>query len=200
MTRTQLISRALTILGNTSLTSEAADWLNEILYEIEAATAWKFLETTTTYQTENAVSNVAFSASKWPAAALTNYSKGMFIQSAEPRKLEPISKDEFLSRNDGATGYPKFFSIWDDTLYLYPTPITSYLPLLTVHYYKEITVPTADGDDLETVCGLIPKLQSVLKYGLLALGSIHQNDQRFEKFQGLWDAKLAALVKENETV
>ncbi len=199
MTRVQLVTQALVILGNTTLTTNAANWVNDVLYEIESSALWKFLEGSTTYQTENGVSSVAFSVAKWPSAALTDYSKGMYIQSDEPRKLERISKEEFLSKDDGSTGNPRFFSIWDETLYLYPQPVTDSLPLLTVHYYKEITVPTADGDDLETVCGLNPKWQSFLKYGILALGMAHEGDQRFEKFQTLWEAKLQTMVKDNES-
>lgn len=198
MTRTQLITQALVILGNTTLTTNATNWINDVLYEIASSALWKFLEASTTYQTENGVSSVAFSAAKWPSAALTNYSKGIYIQSDEPRKLEKITKEEFLSKDDGSTGNPKFFAIWDEALYLYPQPVTDSLPLLTIYYYKEITVPTQDSDDLETVCGLKPKWQSFLKYGIIALGMAHESDPRFTDFQTLWERKLQIMIADNE--
>jgi hypothetical protein len=198
MTRTQLVTQALAILGNTTLTTDAANWVNDILYELEASGLWKFLESTTTYQTEDTVQSIAFSASKWPAAALTDYSKGMFIESSEPRKLEYLPKEDFLSLVDGSTGTPTHFSVWNSTLYLFPTPATGALPLLTIHYYKEITVPTGDSDDLETVCNIKPKWQSFLKYGIIALGMAYENDSRFEKFQTLWEARIEAMKADNE--
>lgn len=200
MTRVQLVTQALSILGNTTLTTDAANWVNDVLYEIEASALWKFLEVTTTYQTINNDSSVAFSEAKWPSVALVNYSKGMYIQSSEPRKLERISKVDLLSKDNSATGNPTHFAIWDETLYLWPTPVTGSTPLLTTHYYGEITVPTGDSNDLETVSGLKPKYQSFLKYGVVALGMAYEKDPRFKDFQTLWEAKLEKMIKDNEDV
>ncbi len=198
MTRTGIINQSLAILGDSTLATSAIDWFANCLYEIEAAGFLTFLEKQTTYQTENGVQSVAFSASKWPAAALTDYSKGMYIYSSEGRKLEEISKEAYDVRNIGETGYPKYFTIFADVLYLYPKPVTSYLPLLTVHYYKQISLPAQGTDELSTI-GIKTKYQSSLIWGVLKFAGMYNSDDRASAFQQNWDAALGKLVSENQT-
>jgi hypothetical protein len=169
VTRLELITAALKIGADTTLGTEALDWLNNILTEYEASGLWRALEAETTYQTENNVASVAFSASKFPAAALTDYSKALMISSDEPRELvyKSFSQLKVLAA-DGATGNPKFFTIRGAKLYLHPTPVTGSLPILTLYYYKDMTLPTADGDDIETVCGVVRKHQGFIIDGLMS--------------------------------
>lgn len=198
MTRGDIITQALKIVGDTSLTTEAAAWLDNILLEMETAGFWRFLAKETTYQTEDTVFKVAFSAAKWPSAALTDYSKGLSIWSAEPRKLIRISKATFDDGYDATTGYPEFFALWNDTLYLGSTPVTGSIPLLTVQYYEEITLPTADNDDIETVVGIKPKWHGFLVDGVIAEGFSYMYDDRFAQHRQIWERKLGLMLKDNE--
>lgn len=198
MTRLQLITQTLRIVGDPDLTTEAADWLNNVLYEMETSGYLKFLAKETTYQTENTVYNVAFSAAKWPSAAITDYSKGMRLWSDEPKKLVRISKAAFDKGYDASTGNPSHFAIWNDKVYLWPTPVTNSLPLLTAQYYQEITVPTADGDDIETVVGILPKWQRYLINGMVSEGFDYMEDARYENRRGLWERNLALILRDNE--
>jgi hypothetical protein len=182
MTRLELINAALTLAADTTLGTQAVDWLNNILTEYEASGLWRSLEAETTYQTENTVASVAFSASKFPAAALTDYSKAMMISSNEPRQLVYKSFSQFkVLTADGATGNPKYFTIRNSKLYLHPTPATGSTPILTLYYYKDITLPTADGNDLETTSGIVRKHQGFIMDGLLSY--IHAHLGETEKAQ-----------------
>lgn len=200
MTRGEIITQALEVVGDISLTTEAAAWLDKKLLELKTAGLgfWRFLAAETTHQTEDAVYSVPFSATKWPAAALTNYNKGMSIWSAEPRKLTRISKAIYDAGYDAAAGNPEFFALWNKTLYLYPIPVTSSLPLLTIQYYKEITLPTSDGDDLETVVGIKENWQGFLINGVVSEGFRYMNDGRFANSRDLWKEQQGLMLKDNE--
>jgi hypothetical protein len=179
MTRLELVTIALRTVGDTSLTAEAAVAIDIVLEEIENLTNWWFLEKITTYQTENNVSSVAFSASKWPAAALTDYSKGMEISSVNaPYNLIPVSKHILDALNDGTSGNPRFFALYNEILYLFPIPTTGSLPLLTIKYYKNVTLPTADGDVIETVVGINKKYLPFIISGLISYMTQEEDDTR----------------------
>lgn len=200
MTRTQLITKALQMHGNTGLSTVAIDWLDRVLWEMEAAGYWKFLETQTTYQTENNTQSVAFSTSKWPSAAITDYSKGLALTSDEPRQLQQVSKQAFDEMDDDATGNPRYFALWNKTVYLYPTPVTGSLPLITVRYFKEMTHPTQDADDMETVCGILPKWQGFVLNGVVAEGLAYSVDERAPFYRQLWKENLLTMLVDNEDI
>lgn len=190
MTRLELITRALRIVGDITLTADAADWLEDVLLEFEGVDCWRFLEESTTYQTEDTVDNIAFSASKWPSSALTDYSKGLFITSDEvPFGLEYVPKVEFMKMHKTETGFPRIFSFWDDTLWLDPTPITGSLPLLTVHYYAQIVLPTADGDELSdsSKTAMPKKWHPVIMKGVIAHGLADTKNTRWKDWQDMYE-------------
>lgn len=182
MTRLELINRALKVIGDESTGSatDAETWVDLILYELESLDLWKFLQATTTYQTENTVDNVAFSAAKFPSAAITDYSKGMSVSSSlSPFGLQYVSFLEFKQIHGSEQGAPEIYSFWNETLWLHPTPITGSgtLPLLSLYYYKNITVPTADDDELsDPAKSNVPKklhpalLKGVIAYGMSEIG------------------------------
>lgn len=91
MTRGDIITQALKVVGNTNLTTEAAAWLDKKLFELKTAGSgyWRFLAAETTHQTVNNQYKALFSANEWPATALTNYNKGLSIWSDEPKKVNP---------------------------------------------------------------------------------------------------------------
>lgn len=198
MTRTQFITILLRTVGDTSLTSEAADALDLVLYDLESRANWVFLEAGTTYQTENNTSGVLFSASKWPSAALTNYSKGMNIASSlPPYHLTPISKQAFNIMHDGTTGAPTHFAVFNETLHLFPTPVTgaTTLPILAIFYHKTITVPTQDSDVLETTIGIGSKYLPHLMTGVIHRLLQEENDDR--GFEDKWKEALLTMLADN---
>jgi len=196
MTRLELITIALRTVGDTSLGTEAIEALNNSLREIEALNRWVFLEASTTYQTENTIQNVAFSASKWPSAALTDYSKGMRIKSvSKPYILTPKSKDALDANKDGSTGLPKEFAIREDTVYFNPTPVTGLIPLLTIEYYKTISIPSADDDVIKTVTGLPDKYLPVLILGVI--DKMIKEIQDGRDFSANWEKGLQFMSADN---
>lgn len=197
-TRLQLITRALRTVGDTSLTSEATDWITNVLNDIEAVGMWRFLYVTTTHQTETGVSSVAFSASKWPSAAITDFSKGLSISSTStPFSLTLLSKDGYDRANDSSTGLPSHYAFANETVFFYPIPVTGSLPLLTSKYYKEIPILTADGDDIETVTGIKPQWHPVIEAGVVLAGALEIEDGRVETFAAIYRQKLGAMILVN---
>lgn len=193
MTRQDILDRALKIVGEDNLLADARVWLDSVLYDLEARGFWRFLETPTTYQTENNVNTKTFTE-----LSMTNYSKGLAILSDEPRKLRQISKTAFDEADDGATGNPWLFANWNESIWLYPKPVTGKLPILTLRYYKEVTIPTQDSDDMETVVGIKPKWQRYLIDGVIAEGLSYMADERYEQYKRQFDEKVAIMLADNE--
>lgn len=199
MTRIQLVTQSLSVLGDTTLATDAANWVDDVLYEMATAGFWYFLEKEATYQTENTVANVLFSAAKWPSAAITDYSKGLIVTSDEPRILKPLSKAQFEAKAaSSVTGNPTHYTFWKAGLYLYPTPVTDSLPIITVRYFKNITVPTGDADGIETITGMPTKWVKLLKWGIIAIGMAYKGDPRYGAFQQQWGRKLGLMLIDNK--
>lgn len=193
MTRSDLIVGALKIVGDTNLVSEARNWLDNVLYEIETMGYWRFLEKEITYQTEIGINNKTFTS-----ILLTDYSKGLSVRSSEGRLLIQTSKAGLDEMNDAAVGFPHFFSIWADKLWLYPTPTTGKIPILTLKYFREMTVPTSDADDMELTTGIKPKWQRFLIDGIISEGFAYQDDQRSGNYRQLFDRHMMIMRRDNE--
>lgn len=193
MTRSDIITRATNIIGDSNLLVDARNWLDNILLEIESVGYWRFLENEVTYQTVSGTQNVTFTT-----LTITDYSKGITIRSGEPRKLIQLSKSALDEANDGALGNPKFFAIWNDSLYLYPTPTTGSVPILTIKYYQNITLPTADANDILTTVGIKQKWHKFLIDGVTHEGFNYLDDTRAEKYRMLFDRDLMLMLKDNE--
>ena len=203
MTRTQLVAIALRTVSDTSLTAEAAAALDIILEFVETINRWNFLQATTTYQTEDTVGSVAFSASKWPSAALTNFSASMEILSASaPYRLESVKKELYNAMNSGETGLPSHYALHLKTLYLWPTPVTGTLPLLTLEYYKNITLPTSDSDVIETVVGIDKKMLPMLINGVIWYMSREEGEEKSTQFLKAFYSSIISsiLVDSNEDI
>lgn len=203
MTRLEFITSALRIVGDTTKTTEGIEWLRDVFTDFEARDLWRFLEQETTYQTETTVDSIALSATKWPSAAITDYSKGLFISSAvAPYGLKYLPQVEFKRMHTNETGNPTTFSIWDDTVWLHPTPVTNFLPLLTVGYFGDIVLPTADGDELSDVTktGLPKKLHSILMQGVVAKGMAEIKDPRWADWQNLYTQSIELIAKPDNSM
>lgn len=198
MTRTEIISRALELNGNSGLTAEAANWLDNILLTIELYLRPSYLQKSVTMSTVNSQYIYPFSDSIWSAAPLTDYSKGMIILSSEPFPIEKHSATSFFARYETEDNWPRIFTIFNEKLYINPTPVTGKLPILTCMYYKNTVLPTAGGDDLLIKSGVPLKYQQVLVYGVAALASIYDNDENQNQLLQLFSRGLVGMLMDTE--
>lgn len=198
-----ILTQAFQRIGYDDTEARGLEWFNNVLDNLETKGAWKFLRGTTTHQTENAADNILFSASKWPAAALTNYSKEMTIStSAGPRKsLKKVSNMEMQAlRAEGTTGYPEYFNIYNDTLNLFPQNITDFLPLLTLYFLTEFTRATAQEDDLETDLSIPLRYHQYFITGVLWQVMADTRDEREKDYKERWDQNVLIMTADNEKV
>ncbi len=184
-----LLNRALRVVGDTGLTTQALEWLENVLYELESVGNWRFLETSATQVTSNAVDNYALPAT---------YSKGLFVTSDEPRVLIQVPKHVFEEMKQSAeTGNPKFFAIWDNKVYLYPKPVTGALPTLTLWFFEKITIPTS-GQDFNTITGIPAKWNKYAMDGVISEGFAYTDDTRQDQARGKFEQDILVMVRENE--
>lgn len=166
MTRGELIIEALDVFDSaTDKLAQAYRWLNTGLREIETYGMWKFLETEGTLTLTEGDDDVAFTESKWDdgASALTNYSKGLKLFRASFGALRQFASRTAFdnARGTAASSAPTHFYPGNDIVFLFPDPPAT-PGTLKYSYYKQIAVPTADTDDLFTVCNLKVKHQTPL--------------------------------------
>lgn len=174
MLRSELQTRCLNIIGDQSLTTKFTQWLDTVLTKLEAAGKWDFLNTEKTYQTVDATASVTLTD-----LSITDYRKGIFITSPNwPRRLVKVPIDTV--REMGArTGDPCVFALWKNTVYFSPVPETGNTPLLTIGYYKAMTLPTADGDDIEDVTGIRSDwVPGYILDGTIGQGFLSEDDPR----------------------
>jgi hypothetical protein len=207
MTRGELLTSALGIVSNsTDFWEKAKTWVNDALREVENYGDWSFLQRETTYACENEVDEVAFSAAKFPAAAITDFSKQMKVYRPDYGELTEIAdRREFNSiRGLGETGIPTHFFVGygssNESLFLFPTFVTGETPTtLTLSYCGEMVFPDEDSDDLETVSGIKPKLQGFLENYVRARLFQQIDDDRQEAEMGKWQQGLSKMLAEDLT-
>jgi len=105
-------------------------------------------------------------------------------------KLEPITwrEDDALTLNDTSTsntGTPKYYAVWNNTLYLRPTPDTSALDIEIFSYNQpqEITATSS----FEIPEQFIPDIQYYL---LAAMASKEGDVNKAQYYQQMWDRSL----------
>lgn len=170
MNRGELLTSALRVIQNPNEFRAASnEWLDDGLREIEKKGDWSFLQKETTHVLETAIDEVAFSATKFPAAAITDFSKEMKVfRPGYGNLLEIDSREEFnQARGLGLTEIPTHFftgnGVGGESIFFFPTWISTLTSTtLTLSWCGQIIVPTVDSDDLLTVSGLKPKLQELL--------------------------------------
>lgn len=194
MNRGQLITRALRFIGDTSLTDECRDALDDILLKIETIGYWGYLHSSTTYATTNATDSVTLTA-----LSITDYSKGMWgSSSSKPYKLERLSHETMKElQGSGETGAPENMSMFSNTVYLFPQPVTGDLPTLTFHWFKQTTLPTDDGDELNTTPGIPIKYHSFLIDGVAGVVLQQQDDDNSTAFIQNFIAGLQVMIVDN---
>lgn len=191
MTRQQLMDRCLEVVGDATITTQASEWLDNILLEIDGLGSWRFTEATDTIATLNTIFNYD---------QPTLYSKGLIITPGLGTKpLQQTSLHALLAaRADGRTGTPELFALFLNDVYVYPTPVTGTLPTLYCYFYKQITLPTDSVTDLVTLTGIKQKWHKYLLDGMIAQGLKHIDDERQDTAQGLWDQDKVIMLADNE--
>ncbi len=194
MTRGELITRTLRLVGDTSLTDQARDALDDIFLKIESIGYWEYLQNSTTYATVNVIDSVTLAG-----LSITDYSKGMWASSSsKPYKLDRISHEAMKElQGDGATGAPGEMSMLSDTVFLYPQPVTGDLPTLTFHWFKQTSLPTDDGDELSTTPGIPKKYHSFLIDGVAATLLLQQDDTNSQLFIQSFLAGVSIMILDN---
>ena len=210
LTQGQLLSQALETVGTVTSTCDAQDWLNKVLWEIDAAGYWRFLESTVvSVAVSDCTSSVAFSYNVWDAAAsgdsttIDDFSKGLQIWSGDSddsgRQLIQISKNAYDAINKDENGFPYFFALWNDTIFFYPH--TTAIVNATSHkmvYYKEITVPTSASEDIETETGIPPKYHPMLIDGVIAEGLAKVDDTRQDSYRARFEKGVMIMLMDNK--
>lgn len=191
MNRTNLMDRCLEVVGDATLTTQASEWLDNILLEIDGLGYWRFTEATDTIATTDLAGDYA---------QPTLYSKGLIITPGVGAKpLHQTSLYALLAaRTDARTGAPEQFALFNSKVYVYPTPVTGTLPVLQCFFYKEITLPTDSSTDLATLVGMKQKWHKYLLDGMIAQGLKHIDDERQDQAQAQWDQDKVIMMADNE--
>jgi len=185
------MDRCLETVGDSTLTTQASEWLDNILLEIDGLGYWRFNEDTDTITTVDSIGDYAQPAS---------YSKGLIITPGTIGKpLDQVSLHTLLdARSDSATGTPTMFALFNGRVYVYPTPVTGSLPVLQCYFYEQITLPTDSVTDIETLVGIKKKWHKYLLDGMIAQGLKHIDDERQGEAQALWDQDKVIMMADNE--
>ena len=102
-------------------------------------------------------------------------------------KLEPITmrEDDALTLSDmttTSTGRPKYYFVWNETLYLRPVPDTSALTIKIFSYNEPQEILTTST--FEIPCQFVPDTQ----YFVMAAMSAKEGDfQKATYYQNMWD-------------
>jgi hypothetical protein len=102
-------------------------------------------------------------------------------------KLEPITmrEDDALTLSDSstaATGAPKYYFVWDETIYLRPVPDTSDLPIKIFSYNEPQTI------SLTSVFEIPSQFVIDTKYFVMSSMAAKEGDFNKSKYyMGLWD-------------
>lgn len=194
MLTSTLLAKALRVVGDNTLTTQALEWLEDVLRELESANYWRFLETTNT-----APMTGASSVSTLP----TNYSKGLFIfytrdSNSEKGKLIQVPKHTMEElKITRPVALPKFFSLWQNELEIDSTVSGTFASTLSLFYYKKITVPIAI-EDFNTITGVPVKWNKYILDGIISEGLIYSDDSRADNRRAKFEQDLLLMVHENE--
>jgi len=187
MTVTTFLARCLKIVGDSTLTTEAQEWFENILYEVMTVGKWSHLQTNGTQITSSNDDDYALP---------TDYNGYLTItSSASPYELVKMSKEEGeVLRRKGDTGYPTHWWIDGANYIVWPKPITGYLPTLNLAYQKTVTLPSG-ATDIETSTGFSSYWIKYFMDGVVAEGFRYTDDVRQESARAKWENGLMLMQK-----
>lgn len=170
--RSALITTALRVVGDSTLTTEAGEWFDMVFDDIDANIYLRHLQKVSTQATADSDDDYALPS---------DYLKGLMVTSANsPYELTFVSPEEMeVLRRLGDTGNPEKWTIEASLIVVYPKPVTGSLPTLTFSYYTAITRPLVT-EDVTTLSGLKRNWDKVIIQGLIAYGYQFTDDVRAE--------------------
>lgn len=188
MTRDAFVTRLLRIIGDSSLTVEAVEWLENILYEVMAVGKWRHLQANSTQATADNDDDYSLPS---------DYNGYLVITSSvDPYELTQVSKEEMeVLKRKGDTGYPKYWAT-DGSLYIVnPKPVTGYLPTLYLAYQKIMTLPSSGTSSIETTTGLDSYWIKYLMDGCVSEGFRYIDDIRQDSARIRWEKGLELMQR-----
>lgn len=134
--------RLTTLLESTSISSTEIDTLiDQVNYEIGAASKWPFLQTSVDITTVATTATYALPADFWYGS--------MIIDADNDIPLEPLSAEQaYKLYGDGlgtTTTTATEFWLWGTNIQLYPVPSANDTDRYTLYYYKEISAFANDA-------------------------------------------------------
>lgn len=201
MLRSAFKTRILNYIGdgNEDFDTDFNDWLDEILLEIQSFNNvyWDFLQASTIYNTVNNTNTVSFST----LGIDGDFSKGLTISSSlVPLALDPLPKESIDSVLGSDTGNPIYFSRHNSNLYFFPTPVTGNLPVLTLKYYKDISLPTDDSDDVNTVTGMNDSWNQIIIKGLKWKALDEIDDIRVTSMRRMFEQGVLSMAQNSADI
>lgn len=109
-------------------------------------------------------------------------------------KLDPIDfrEDDLINLypTTTTTGTPRYYSIWDNYIYLRPIP--SAVATVTIYVYSEPTIMTASTETPE-----VPTLWHLrlTDYILMNMAAKDGNQQLAQYYQGIWEQTVKDAIK-----
>ena len=183
--RSVLSTRALAILGDSTLSTEVGYWWDSIWDDIDSFILLKHLSKTGTgISTSNGDDSYALPTDYFKALSITSSNSPYELTFISPQEMEVL-------RRLGDTGNPEKWTIIGTEIIVYPKPITGALPTLTPTYYTAIVRP-ADAEDVTTKTGLTIEWYSLLIQGLVAYGWQFLDDVRADRQMERWITGLLA--------
>lgn len=148
MTLTELLEhiRLQVVIEDTNITdAQITVLINQAIHEIAVAADWPWLEASTTITLSDSTQTYALSSE----ASDFNRAQAL-VDDDNDETVEYISPSNFFALYGNDTGnestQPRFWTIWEDNIYISPIPEDDDTNRLTLYYYKNPTELSAGGD------------------------------------------------------
>ena len=181
------LARVLKVVGDSTLTVEAQEWFENILYEVMAVGKWVHLQKNATQATSDNDDDYALPSDYNGYLTITS--------SVAPYELVKVSKEEGeILKRKWNTGNPTHWWIDGANYIVWPKPITGYLPTLNLDYQKIMDIPSGTNE-IETVTGMSSYWIKYLIDGVVAEGWRYLDDARQDSARLKWEAGVALMQR-----
>ena len=179
LTRGNILDNAALILGDdsTEFRTHLASKLNSVLFAFYDMHDWEFKHKTGTFATVSGTESYTLSTSSTDIRSsqdlevLYDTTNGRFLTKVDLRDIRKRWPKEDTS------GKPQFYAPWGaKTIILSDEPDGIYT--MKYLYLAKPTLPTADGNDLESVCGIPDYVHHIIDKMVLAEGMLKYDDSR----------------------
>lgn len=191
LTRGQLLDKMAFITGDdsTEFRNQMALSLNQMLFALWDTHDWNWKHKSGTFNTVAFTESYDLSVSSSDIRSSTDIE--VLYDKTNGRFLKPADLREFRKNypKEDNTNQPTHFAPWGSkTIFLCPNPNGIYQ--MKYLYLSKPTLPTADGDDLESVCGVPDYCHYVLEKMLTAEAFLGYDDSRrtqiLEETRQIW--------------